>query len=83
MINYTFEIETVEASERKLDRKWTLEEMVDIEVEQELAKILEAEIEKELVAAGYGTKAERDQKIVNKIVKLMHDIDFENAKKAL
>lgn len=82
--------EYVEAPSRKLKEKWTLEQMQDIEhgidLEQELYDILQQEIENEMVAAGYGTRAERDQKIVDQLIQIHKEIvhkDFDDAKTAL
>lgn len=82
--------ETIESTCRPLDRKWTLEPMADIEhgidLEQELFDILQQEIENEMVAAGHGTKAERDQKIIDQIIQVHKEMvhkDFDDAKTAL
>lgn len=53
-----------------------------IDVEHELCNLLEQEIEKELIAAGHGTRAERDQKIINQLLgihKQMQAEDYSHA----
>lgn len=80
---YTITKEIIESNNRNIDRNWTLEEMGDMEVEEELAQILSEEIDKELEAAGHGTRAERDQKIIDQMVKAFHDINFDDAKEVI